>query len=214
MGITGLSVLMRNKNAPTCKIKRVRGVTLGVDSSILSAKFLYSHTTAIERYHMVPRMPYLTLIDTYYDPIIQYFKTLDIKLIFVLDWARNPLKKATNDTRDLPREEATKELRNIYANHEDVEQAYLDKLRKRAIKPDTEFYAEFIQYLIRKNQAYVIAPVEADSQLVSMQKQGIIDYILSEDSDILVLGGDNVVQNYSYNPHLILMVYFQYKNIS
>ena len=151
MGINGLPKMLRDRNTLTDKIRKIKGCTLGIDSSILSTVFLYSNANAIERYHMVPRMPYLTLIDAHYDPIIQFFNNLDIKLLFVLDGARNPitLKKATNDSRDLPHEEAANKLRSIYANDEDVEQAVLEKLRKRAVKPDTEFYAEFIQYLFR-----------------------------------------------------------------
>ena len=60
MGINGLPKMLRDRNTPTDKIRKIKGCTLGIDSSILSAVFLYSNANAVERYHMVPRMPYLT----------------------------------------------------------------------------------------------------------------------------------------------------------
>ena len=80
MGINGLPKMLRDRNTPTDKIRKIKGCTLGIDSSILSAVFLYSNANAVERYHMVPRMPYLELIDAHYDPIIQFFNHLDINV--------------------------------------------------------------------------------------------------------------------------------------
>lgn len=44
----------------------------------------------------------------------------------------------------------------------------------------------FIDYLSYKNIKYLVAPYEADFQLTSMYKNKVVDYIWSEDSDILV----------------------------
>lgn len=40
----------------------------------------------------------------------------------------------------------------------------------------------------RENVDYIVAPYEADAQLAYLEKQGIIDAILTEDSDLLVFG--------------------------
>lgn len=42
--------------------------------------------------------------------------------------------------------------------------------------------------LRHENIDYVVAPYEADAQLAYLEKQGIIDAILTEDSDLLVFG--------------------------
>ncbi len=44
------------------------------------------------------------------------------------------------------------------------------------------------QELKREGVNYVVAPYEADAQLAYMEKEGIIDGIITEDSDLLVFG--------------------------
>ena len=39
-----------------------------------------------------------------------------------------------------------------------------------------------------ENVAYVVAPYEADAQLAYLEKKGIVDGIITEDSDLLVFG--------------------------
>ena len=43
----------------------------------------------------------------------------------------------------------------------------------------------------------IVAPYEADAQLTYLQKEGIVDYIISEDSDMLVFGCTRVGLRYS-----------------
>ncbi|WFD05658.1 hypothetical protein MVES1_000990 [Malassezia vespertilionis] len=47
---------------------------------------------------------------------------------------------------------------------------------------------ELIKLLRREKVAYVVAPYEADAQLAYLESQGIIDGIITEDSDFLVFG--------------------------
>lgn len=53
----------------------------------------------------------------------------------------------------------------------------------------------FIDYLRFKKVDYLIAPYEADYQLIKMYEQKVIDYICSEDSDILVYSCRHVIKN-------------------
>ena len=43
------------------------------------------------------------------------------------------------------------------------------------------------------NIQYVVAPYEADAQLAYLEQKGIIDGILSEDSDLLVYGAKRLI---------------------
>ncbi|ANB15459.1 exodeoxyribonuclease DIN7 [Sugiyamaella lignohabitans] len=45
-----------------------------------------------------------------------------------------------------------------------------------------------IEVLKRRNISYVVAPYEADAQLVYLEMNGYIQAIISEDSDLLVFG--------------------------
>lgn len=48
--------------------------------------------------------------------------------------------------------------------------------------------ADVLQELRRENVPYIVAPYEADSQLCYLEREGIIDGLITEDSDLLVFG--------------------------
>ena len=49
------------------------------------------------------------------------------------------------------------------------------------------------QALRAENVQYIVAPYEADAQLVYLERIGLVDGIITEDSDLLVFGAQNVV---------------------
>jgi exonuclease-1 len=49
-----------------------------------------------------------------------------------------------------------------------------------------------LQALKAEQVPYVVAPYEADAQLAYLEKEGIVDGIITEDSDLLVFGCKNV----------------------
>src|SRR5690242_4052243 len=65
-------------------------------------------------------------------------------------------------------------------------QAQLELQKAVDVTPDMA--RAFIEELKASNVQYIVAPYEADSQMVYLERKGIIDGILSEDSDLLVFG--------------------------
>lgn len=65
-------------------------------------------------------------------------------------------------------------------------QAQLELQKAVDVTPDMA--RAFIEELKANNVQYVVAPYEADSQMVYLERKGIINGILSEDSDLLVFG--------------------------
>src|SRR5271163_757581 len=59
---------------------------------------------------------------------------------------------------------------------------------QKCIDITPEMAYRFILALRRENVAYVVAPYEADAQLAYLEKKGVIQAILTEDSDLLVFG--------------------------
>jgi exonuclease-1 len=51
---------------------------------------------------------------------------------------------------------------------------------------------EVIDALVASGVEHMVAPFEADSQLAYMSQQGEVEYIISEDSDMLVYGCEKV----------------------
>lgn len=65
-------------------------------------------------------------------------------------------------------------------------QAHLELQKSVDVTP--EMARMLIEELKHHNIQYLVAPYEADSQLAYLERKGIIDGILSEDSDLLVFG--------------------------
>lgn len=53
----------------------------------------------------------------------------------------------------------------------------------------------FIDFLRQQNYKYIIAPYESDPQLYYLYQSKQIDYIYSEDSDIVAYGTKHVIRN-------------------
>jgi exonuclease-1 len=70
-------------------------------------------------------------------------------------------------------------------------QAYLEL--QKAVDVTPEMAGQLIEELKLANVQYVVAPYEADSQLAYLERKGIIDGILSEDSDLLVFGAKRLL---------------------
>ncbi|MCJ1461888.1 Rad2 nuclease [Pseudocyphellaria aurata] len=96
-----------------------------------------------------------------------------------------PSKSATEAERATRREESRKlglELHRLGK----TSQAQLEL--QKAVDVTPEMAGQFIEALKTLGVQYLVAPYEADAQLAYLERKGIIDGILSEDSDLLVFG--------------------------
>lgn len=59
---------------------------------------------------------------------------------------------------------------------------------QKSIDVTPEMARHFIEELKKMSVDYVVAPYEADAQMVYLEKLGLVDGIISEDSDLLVFG--------------------------
>lgn len=66
-------------------------------------------------------------------------------------------------------------------------------LYTKCIDVSPEMAAQVIKALRHEKVAYVVAPYEADAQLAFLEKEGFVDGIITEDSDLLVFGCKNVI---------------------
>lgn len=94
--------------------------------------------------------------------------------------------KAGTETDRLKRRSESKKAGLELLNAGRKTQAYLEF--QKAVDVTPEMARQLIDELKKCNVKYIVAPYEADSQLVYLERKGIIDGILSEDSDLLVFG--------------------------
>lgn len=59
-----------------------------------------------------------------------------------------------------------------------------------------------IKQLQKNGISYVVAPYEADAQLCYLEKEGLVDGIITEDSDLLVFGCKTVLYKLDKEGHV------------
>ena len=103
----------------------------------------------------------------------------------VFDGDYLPSKAATEMQRSRKREDSRKLGLELHQMGK-YSQAHIELLKAVDVTP--EMARQLIDELRRHDVQYVVAPYEADAQLVYLERKGIIQGILSEDSDLLVFG--------------------------
>ena len=103
----------------------------------------------------------------------------------VFDGDYLPSKAATEVERAKKREESKRRGIELYRLNK-PSQAHLEL--QKAVDVTPEMARQMIDELKKIGVEYIVAPYEADAQLVYLERQGIIQGILSEDSDLLVFG--------------------------
>ena len=103
----------------------------------------------------------------------------------VFDGDYLPSKAATEVERAKKREESKRKGLELYRLNK-PSQAHLEL--QKAVDVTPEMARRLIDELKKIGVEYIVAPYEADAQLVYLERQGIIQGMLSEDSDLLVFG--------------------------
>jgi exonuclease-1 len=116
---------------------------------------------------------------------VQMLLTFGITPYLVFDGANLPSKSGTDDSRNSSRSESRAQgLELLRRGRTDLAHQMLQK----AVDVTPEMAGMLIRELKRAGIKFVVAPYEADAQLVYLEQKGLINGILSEDSDLLVFG--------------------------
>lgn len=114
--------------------------------------------------------------------MLQHFGVIPY-LVFDGDYL--PSKAATETDREKRREESRRTGLELLSAGK-TSQAHLEL--QKAVDVTPEMARQLIDELKKVNVQYIVAPYEADAQIVYLERKGIVDGILSEDSDLLVFG--------------------------
>ncbi|CAX41445.1 exodeoxyribonuclease, putative [Candida dubliniensis CD36] len=178
MGVNGLLQVLKEIQDP-CSLERYRGQTLAIDTYGWLHRALVS--CAEELCLGKPTRKYVTAILNK----IQMLNHFGITPYFVFDGASLPTKQETNRERQLKRQEA-KELAEKYIAANNQKLAY--KQYMKAAYVTSQMAKSVMCELDNLSIKYIVAPYEADPQMVYLEKMGVVDGILSEDSDLLIFG--------------------------
>ncbi|KAJ4423269.1 Rad2 nuclease [Gnomoniopsis sp. IMI 355080] len=178
MGIQGLLPLLKSIQKPT-ELGKLSGETLGVDA------YGWLHRGAVGcAIELAQGKPTRKYVD-FAMHRVRMVKHFGVTPYMVFDGDFLPSKARTEDSRAKRREHSQKAgLELLRAGKPSQAQLELQK----AIDVTPEMARHLIEELKREGVPYVVAPYEADAQLVYLERCGLTNGSISEDSDLLVFG--------------------------
>ncbi|EXJ60325.1 exonuclease 1 [Cladophialophora yegresii CBS 114405] len=183
MGIKGLLPLLKSIHKHST-LKKFSGQTIGVDAygwlhrGVVGCAFALAldKPTTIHIDFVLSRVR--MLIDFGVSPYL------------VFDGDNLPSKAGTNAARRKKREESRALGLEL---HKAGKTTQAQQELQKAIDVTPLMARQLIEELKKLNVQYIVAPYEADAQLVYLERKGIIDGILAEDSDMLVFGATRLL---------------------
>ncbi|CAK7197801.1 Rad2 nuclease [Sporothrix eucalyptigena] len=183
MGISGLLPLLKSIQRPI-ELKKYAGETFAVDA------YGWLHRGAIScAMELAQGKPTRKYIDSVLHRVrmVQHF---GITPYLVFDGDFLPSKASTEASRAKRREESRKAGQEL-VNAGNPKQAFLEF--QKAIDITPEMARHLIEELKKLGLPYIVAPYEADAQMVYLEREGLVSGILSEDSDLLVFGAKRLL---------------------
>lgn len=129
----------------------------------------------------------------YLTPLLRYASRVHV----VLDGAPPSHTKEERKEKRAKREKAQKQLDTVHHLQEEEWEPVKEQLRRQSWYPTKEYIAYLTKWLEQEGAVIHQAPTDADSVLVQLEKTGWIDCIVSNDSDLLLLGAKRVLRMYS-----------------
>lgn len=195
MGIQGLLPVLK----PITKLGSIhefRGKTVAVDTYCWLHRAVYG--SCIEMFKSIPNdqqnsfdpstlvisnLRWAQYVLGYIDMLLSH----DIHVYLVFDGADLPAKRKTEIERETARSEClSKGQQYLKEGNEQLARQFLS----RAIDITPKMAAMLIKICreTRQNISFIVAPYEADAQLAHLSDSGIVDAIISEDSDTIPYG--------------------------
>lgn len=186
MGINGLLPIIR----PILTKKHIssyRGKRIGIDGHA----WLYQIAPSIahELFFGVPTTKHIQILSSK----IRSLQSNGIHVIFVFDGESLKSKSKTLVERTRKKEAAKAEtLKLLKANNV----AKAREMMKRCVHITNEVMVSVLEFLRKEKIEFIISPYESDAQLAYLQRIGYIDYILTEDSDLILYDSTKILYKY------------------
>jgi len=193
MGIKNLSTLLKSyQNFPKKNISDIRLSIVAVDFSLFLYRFLYNQNNPIECFLRQ----------------IQLFFKNNILPVYVLDGNAPYEKNEILIKRATKRNKMTDELNKLIElkqrlmldNASPRKLSILDqdiiKLEKKCVQFSREIISNLIHFFELCGIPVLLENYESDWILSQLSKNNLVDYVLSEDSDLLAFGSKKIMKNF------------------
>lgn len=195
MGITGLIPFLEKASAKV-HLKDLKGTTVAVDS------YCWLHKGVFSCAEKIVRGEDTDLYVQYCMKFVQMLMSYDIKVILVFDGQHLPAKALTEQRRRESRQQSQKRAKELLRLGR-VEEARSQM--RRGVDVTHEMALRLIQRCRERNVDCIVAPYEADAQMAWLNKAGIAEYIITEDSDLTLFGAEKVIFKLDLNGNGLLV---------
>lgn len=143
---------------------------------------------------------YKTIIN-YIDNYVKTLKAYNVELTFVFDGMKLPAKQVTHKERSARKAESRKKV------EEELGRGNKSEARKymlRCIDVKFDIVKQIINYCKRENINYIVAPYEADAQLAFLINSSMCEFIITEDTDLILYGCHKIIYKLDTNGNCVL----------
>lgn len=183
MGITGLLPIVKH-TLQKKHISEFKNKKIGIDAF----PWLYQILNSIpeELFYNISTTKHTIMFEKRIKSLLSH----SIIPVVVFDGDFLSSKEKTNAERSLRKEKYRKEVEACISrgNHMKAKE-----LMKRCIGVSKEIVYDCCNVLKKLNIEYFISPYEADAQLYFLEREGYIDCIMTEDSDLIPFGCQNIL---------------------
>lgn len=190
MGIRGLNALIKRHASDAiqvCDISKYKNSKVAIDCSILLYKFKYA--SRAENSHLIGIANR-----------IKFYLMNGILPIFVFDGAPPDAKKVTLLKRQSAKEKMYIRLEELRARTPETDEENnsikeeIEKLMSQLIVIKKSHVEESKELLKRAGIPYCTAPEDAEKYCAFLQKNGIVDYTVTDDTDASTFGCDIILK--------------------
>ncbi|CAF1429768.1 unnamed protein product [Adineta ricciae] len=180
MGIEGLHPLLKSAiHRVDIKSAEFRGTTCAVDTSFLLHRGAYACAGKLAQKESTDK--YVQYVTRYVERLLDW----GIKPIMVFDGSPLPAKRITNINRSDERERNRLRAQKALASGKTRE---AEQFFQKAIEITPDMVLNVIRTLRTMGIDVIVAPYEADAQLAYLNRAKIADYVITEDSDLVLFG--------------------------
>lgn len=183
MGITGLIPFLE-KASSKVHLRELRGQCVAIDS------YCWLHKGAFACADKLARGETTDIHIQYCLKYVNLLLSHDIKPILVFDGRHLPAKAMTEAKRRESRDSSKKRAAELLRMGKTEE---AKSFLRRCVDITHEMALQLIQECRRRNVDCVVAPHEADAQLAFLNKKGIAQAVITEDSDLMLFGCSKVL---------------------
>jgi len=182
MGIKGLFAFLKQWEQPTTIEEAIKNQSVGIDI------FGFIHSSKGD----------ITQLQESLSHFFQHAK--EIHAVFDGKETTVERKEVLGERRDKRQGtiDVIEEIRSAPSmdqNDQKILDRYVDQLRKQIWKPSTIYIDQVKTWMIDQG-ATIHEPIgEADQTLINLERAGIIDRIVSNDSDLIVLGAETLIRS-------------------